>query len=455
MSIYESGQTTGYNLTQTEVHLYGSSRLGILNTSVNVQSGNLLVGNTGNTIFTRGEQFFELSNHLQNVLVTVSDKKLQHTSNNVVVDYYMADVVTANDYYPFGMMMPGRKYTANTTTAKYRFSINGQEKETELNENITTAEYWEYDSRLGRRWNRDPKPTIGVSPYACFLNNPIVHIDALGDTVLPTVDGRNVTLPTAATGITTFDGNVKDLLNSTVKVQPPSGTLNSFSINGKNFVATFGDQTGNFLGYYNGDLSYNDYAAQQAASGNNLSGGIGIGLTGAGGATATGAMMPAIPLAGYQIGWNYGATHSDQVTSWVTSIARTTGGWFGLPVADVDAPTTVPPAATIRIALSVNEHLGSFSMQTMSLPYWDWGYQPSEQTALAYGTAITLLGTLPNVEFHFNLTDKREGRIDSPVNLSSRANSITTTEYTTIMSNPMLRAKTTFYIKSGSIFKKL
>ena len=50
--------------------------------------------------------------------------------------------------------MPGRKYQQGNSN--YRYSINGQEKESELNENITTAEFWEYDSRIVRRWNVDP-----------------------------------------------------------------------------------------------------------------------------------------------------------------------------------------------------------------------------------------------------------------------------------------------------------
>jgi hypothetical protein len=184
MGIYESGQSTGYNLTQKEVHLYGSSRLGILNTDVNVQGGNLLVNSQGLVTFTRGNKFFELSNHLANVLATISDKKIPVSGNGTTVAYYTADVATAGDCYPFGMAMPGRKYQA-TANSYYRYSINGQEKDKELNENSTTALYWEYDSRIARRWNRDPKPVNGVSPYACFMNNPIIHIDVLGDTGEP------------------------------------------------------------------------------------------------------------------------------------------------------------------------------------------------------------------------------------------------------------------------------
>ena len=76
--------------------------------------------------------------------------------------------------------MPGRKYQASLTS-KYRFSINGQEKSDELNENLTTALYWEYDSRIVRRWNVDPKTKPWESPYACFGNNPILLTDVLGD----------------------------------------------------------------------------------------------------------------------------------------------------------------------------------------------------------------------------------------------------------------------------------
>ena len=38
------------------------------------------------------------------------------------------------------MMMPGRKYQASPAS-KYRYSINGQEKSDELDENLTTALY--------------------------------------------------------------------------------------------------------------------------------------------------------------------------------------------------------------------------------------------------------------------------------------------------------------------------
>ena len=76
------------------------------------------------------------------------------------------------------MTMPGRKYSNG---GSYRYGFNGQEKSTELNDNLTTAEFWEYDSRIGRRWNVDPITKVGESPYLCFSGNPIYNSDPVGN----------------------------------------------------------------------------------------------------------------------------------------------------------------------------------------------------------------------------------------------------------------------------------
>lgn len=67
------------------------------------------------------------------------------------------------------MEMPGRKWAASN----YRYSHNGQEKESEVFAGANSAEYWMYDSRIGRRWNIDPVVDESISPYACFANSPI------------------------------------------------------------------------------------------------------------------------------------------------------------------------------------------------------------------------------------------------------------------------------------------
>jgi RHS repeat-associated protein len=114
------------------------------------------------------------------VLVTVSDKKLAVDSDNDgVINYYNADVVTAGDYYPFGSQMPGRKYSQPNSS--YRYGFNGQENSDEIAAGLTTAMYWEYDSRIGKRWNIDPVLRVWESPYSCFSNNPILQNDPDGD----------------------------------------------------------------------------------------------------------------------------------------------------------------------------------------------------------------------------------------------------------------------------------
>ena len=84
--------------------------------------------------------------------------------------------------------MPGRGFQ----TGKYRFGFNGQEKSYEIFEGSTTALFWEYDSRTGRRWNVEPeiKKYADLSSYLTFRNNPISYSDP---------DGKDVILLTWAT----------------------------------------------------------------------------------------------------------------------------------------------------------------------------------------------------------------------------------------------------------------
>jgi len=87
------------------------------------------------------------------------------------------EVLSAMDYYPFGMI--AKAYNSQN----YRYGFNGMEKDDEITGSSGThytAEHWQYDSRLGRRWNVDPVYKLHESPYACFANNPIGFIDHNG-----------------------------------------------------------------------------------------------------------------------------------------------------------------------------------------------------------------------------------------------------------------------------------
>ncbi len=176
MSVYKKSDTS--HLIQSEIPVYGSSRLGVLNVNLDVQ----YPVSTTSTIFTRGNKFFELSNHLGNVLATVSDKKVAVSANSNTIDYYSPDVVTANDYYAFGMQMPGRNYTQPNST--YRYGFNGKENDNEVKGEGNQQDYGEriYDPRSGRFLSVDPlAPQFPFySPYQFSGNMPISAIDLDG-----------------------------------------------------------------------------------------------------------------------------------------------------------------------------------------------------------------------------------------------------------------------------------
>jgi RHS repeat-associated protein len=115
------------------------------------------------------------------VLVTVSDKKLAVSANGTTIDYYNADVVTANDYYPFGSQMPGRKYSQPNSS--YRYGFNGQEKSNEIANDDYDYGMRIYDTRLGRFLSVDPltKNYPSTSGYSYAQNSPIYKMDIDGE----------------------------------------------------------------------------------------------------------------------------------------------------------------------------------------------------------------------------------------------------------------------------------
>ncbi len=180
MSVYER-ETSG-ELKQTEVHLYGSSRIGMVTEQSKPWVTDNDLASAKISTFTRNEKIFELNNHLGNVLVTISDKRKAVDSDaDSDIDYYDADVVSANDYYPFGMMMPGRKYNSG----KYRYGFNGKENDNEVKGEGNSIDFGArvYDPRVGRFLSLDPFSQVfpGNSPYCYSANNPLLFIENNGE----------------------------------------------------------------------------------------------------------------------------------------------------------------------------------------------------------------------------------------------------------------------------------
>jgi RHS repeat-associated protein len=152
MAIYENGALK-------ELPIYGSSRLGVYR----VLNGDLQ--NDRNKLIL-GRREYELSNHLGNVLATVSDVKLP-----------AARVLSFTDYYAFGGAMPGR------SGGSYRYGFNGKENDGETG--------WQdygtrlYNPRVARFFSPDPLIVQGqqypeLSSYQFASNTPVWAIDLDG-----------------------------------------------------------------------------------------------------------------------------------------------------------------------------------------------------------------------------------------------------------------------------------
>ena len=127
-----------------------------------------------------GSRSYELNNHLGNVLSAISDKKIGNDSSGTV-NYYIAEVLSQNDYYPFGMQMPGRKFVAENG---YRYGFNGKENDNEVKGEGNQQDYGMriYDSRLGRFLSVDHIASSYpmLTPYQFASNRPIDGIDLDG-----------------------------------------------------------------------------------------------------------------------------------------------------------------------------------------------------------------------------------------------------------------------------------
>lgn len=194
MAVYDLDVTEGvfpngdiHEFTQSEAHLYGAGRLGVHNvdkllaTYDDHGAGFLTTEAADDVERVMGNKYFELSNHLGNVLSVVSDRKVPWDGNaDQTNDYYMPDVISYSDYYPFGMVMPGRKGSEGA----YRYGFQGQESDNEIKGqgNSINYKYRMHDPRIGRFFSLDPLAAKYPhnSPYAFSENRVIDAIELEG-----------------------------------------------------------------------------------------------------------------------------------------------------------------------------------------------------------------------------------------------------------------------------------
>ncbi|SHL81608.1 RHS repeat-associated core domain-containing protein [Chitinophaga jiangningensis] len=165
------GNQNGDNNTYwKEQYLYGSSRLGVWKPDMQVGSG--VAGNAPLLWGQANRKRYELTNHLGNVLATISD-----TKNGAD-----AIVYNQNDYTPFGAQMDGAAW--NLGGERYRYGFNGKENDNEVKGEGNSLDFGArlYDPRIGKWLSTDLafKEYPSLSPYTGFGNNPIIFVDPDG-----------------------------------------------------------------------------------------------------------------------------------------------------------------------------------------------------------------------------------------------------------------------------------
>ncbi|MFY0255719.1 RHS repeat-associated core domain-containing protein [Chitinophaga sp. 30R24] len=98
------GSINGVSVYWREQHLYGSTRLGMWLPNMVVSGGT--IGNASSLWSQFNLTRYELSNHLGNVVATISDARQGKA----------ATVYNENDYAPFGMQLPGRQFNLRDDT---------------------------------------------------------------------------------------------------------------------------------------------------------------------------------------------------------------------------------------------------------------------------------------------------------------------------------------------------
>lgn len=171
-----------------------------------------------------GDKRYELANHLGNVLVVINDKKIPFLTGSdpggrqpgdPALDHFNADIVSYNDYYPFGMLVPNRY----EDSPAYRYGFQGQEKDDEIKGEGNSLNYTfrMHDPRVGRFFAVDPliHKYPDYSPYSFSGNKVIAYTELEGQEEIKALLLRNDLFCYFEFDVNTQKGKTLTMLNGT------------------------------------------------------------------------------------------------------------------------------------------------------------------------------------------------------------------------------------------------
>jgi len=90
----------------------------------------------------------------------------------------LGNIIVAQDYFPYGEVIPGRRYILGTPQEKYKFT--GKERDVETNLDYFGARF--YNSKIGRWLSVDPiaEKYPGWNPFNYCFDNPLRLVDPNG-----------------------------------------------------------------------------------------------------------------------------------------------------------------------------------------------------------------------------------------------------------------------------------
>jgi RHS repeat-associated protein len=198
---------------------------------------------------------------------TASQLTLSSRRGNAPAEYTATESIEFTSGFESGVNDTFEAYTVDGSTGSgssgsgngyagggYRYGFNGQEHSVELHDNSYTAEFWEYDSRIGRRWNVDPILKEYESPYASLGNNPIWNIDPNGSDTAKSISNAQV-FDAIKIGFNVINSDIK---NNKYKIgkdkskELEQGISNYFNEHKDMTYAQFAEFRETVYGYYKG-----------------------------------------------------------------------------------------------------------------------------------------------------------------------------------------------------------